>query len=121
MGRSKEYLEYPCKERFKMTAQLTAYIIDSFMCIISLSNFSCNCPSCWGCQLALNWVMTSAGLDNSKLKFGSGLSLNVNSSLESVLSFEDSHYHAAVCPGGDGQPAVFPSYRAGAREGLESH
>jgi hypothetical protein len=80
-----------------------------------------------GVILALNWVMASACLNDSKLKFASGLALNVHSSLESVLSFAG-HYHPDISIGRNEQPVVFPSYSQGAMgrlkraiDGLDGH
>lgn len=43
-------------------------------------------------MLILNWAMASACLNDSKLNFDSGLALNVNSCLESILRYEEYNY-----------------------------
>lgn len=50
--------------------------------------------------------MASACLNDAKLNFDSGLTLNVNSCLESILSFEDNNYPPTISSGRKKWPVV---------------
>lgn len=50
--------------------------------------------------------MASTCLNDSKLNFDPGLTLNVNSCLESILSFEENNYPPTISIGRKKQPVV---------------